>query len=60
MEDIMEELIKGLMIVGGIIFGLILIVNIVNGDMSDDSYEEALNYCSQRNSVEYCKAQLNK
>lgn len=60
MEDLMEELIKGLIIVGGIIFGLIMIIGIVNGDMSDSSYEEALNYCEQRNSVEYCQAQLNK
>lgn len=60
MEDLIEELIKGLIIVGGIIFGLIMIIGIVNGDMSDSSYEEALNYCEQRNSVEYCQAQLNK
>lgn len=60
MEDLMEFTIKAMMIIGGVIFGGILLIGIVNGDFSKDNYNDALEYCTQRNSVEYCQAHLNK
>lgn len=60
MKELENELVKELIIVMIIIFGIVIVIAISNGTLSRDSYNEAMAYCGERYSTQYCKSHLNK